>query len=625
MPNDPPDTKGGNVGMKTDDLLNKFFTLSGSFSKYHTNVDENRRFYERNFAGDVVPNPDSDDPIWTFLPPTARRAIDEPADHILYSPKVHVPIRPGRSDVTKREEQAEDKRMFVNTWFRTVEQLFNPLGDARKLMLNEGRVCIKQELRWDLIPDYPERKTGETIAAFKKRKRTFKAQMKKLGHYEFLWDVQLLDSKSVYEDPMNHRDPQYVYIRYTTTVEEAIRMFPKSKSPWTKGDDYSEVTFLDYWSKPKFGFDGTWTPGQHVQWIDEHRESDGKSPYPYIPVAIEDAGYGVNYRTAKPHEKFVGITQHVLDTLVAEARQMTSWENVTEMNAYAPMKTWNMDPTRRIKFGPHTTIPLQGAKDDPNAEDNEPLVLPGLPLEVIQLANRTTQIVDEAVKMNVLSGQPISGVETATEADQQIRNASAKLAGPVAGLERLATKMINWVLMDIDLVLESPVTVFGSGKEQADVGEITIGQKHINGFYKVSVELMTTDEDALNMTKARFWSEMYRVVPFLSAYTAMTKGDITDQPMNEMIQRSAEDVYLSEEMTAIRKLTGAQSFGEFAAMIKELVANGGETAGGAASDESLLAGGGDQATGPASATQQRIVTESLDNRDINQGASQIRA
>lgn len=596
-------------------LRDQFEELSGTFfSEYHTNVLKNRQYYNRDFRKEIVPS-ESDQDIWVFIPTSARRAIDEPADHIMFTPKITVPIRPTLSDFTANEASAENKRRFASLWWHNAMETSNLLDAGRKVLLNEGRICARKTLRWDLIPDYPEQDAGETDKAFKNRKAKFQRAMNRLGHYEFLWNVELLDNLSVYEDPSDHRNPRYVFVSYDVLLEEAMKMFPKATGEWTKGDQYSMVKYLEYWSKPVFKFDGTWDAGKLVQWINDEVVHDGDNHYPYIPIAIEDAGYGMNYKGVKPHEKYVGITQHLHETFIAEARQMTTWENVTEITGFAPILTRNMDPTRTIKVGPKEVIPLKGGKDEPQAESVEAMQWPGLPLEVIQLAQRTNQMIDEATKMNTLGGRALPGVETATEADQQIRNASAKLGGPVAALSRLAAKLTSWVFMDIDLVIEAKVSVFGTGTGRVADSEIAVGPRDINGFYRVSAELTTTDEDAVSLNKARFWMEAYRNIPFLSAFTAMLKGDISDEPMSEMTQRGAEDVYLSPEMAAVRKLTGAQAFGELVKMLEAIQKGPEAGAPGAASDETMF---------PATTGAESVIEQGYENRDVTQGASQLR-
>ena len=148
---------------------------------------------------------------------------------------------------------------------------------------------------------------------------------------------------------------------------------------------------------------------------------------------------------------------------------------------------------------------------------------------------------------------------------------------------------------------------------------MTIGPRDIKGFYSVQAELTTSDEDAVEMTKARFWMDAYRAVPFLSAMTAMEKGGVSDEPMKEMVKRSAEDVYLSDLLRQARVMAGGQMFGQLNAIIQQ-----------------IQAGGDTQATGPAAApqdnmveqegitspVQDRVRTDSLANRDARGGQYQ---
>ena len=601
-----------------DALIEKLSALKVEFfTEYHENVDSNRKFYNLDFGDNVVPEGWRDrlDPV---IPPTARRAVDEAADHILFVPKIKVPVRPTTSKHVTEQQIAEAKRKFLNAWWSQVTQRTNPIGDGRKLLLREGRICIKHTLRWDIIPD------KDKMSA-----RQYKAALDKLGRYEFLWDVELLDNKSVYEDPSNHRDPAYVYVEYEILVEEAKRKFPDVKGDWTKLSDYQKVVYTEYWSKPEFKSDGTWEAGDYIQWVNKERVETDENPYPYIPIVIEDSGYGDNYRGVKTSDKYVGLTQFTTDMFIAEARQMTSWEAVTEITAFPPIFARNMDSTRNITVGPGEIINLDGSKGEPGAEDIEIARWPEIPQGVIRLVDKTTSYANSALKMDTLGGSPLAGVNTATEADQQIRNASSKLQGPLAALERLAVRISRWVLMDIELVLNTPVSVYGT--KAVDAAVATISPKDIKGFYDSSCEFTTSDADAVSQIKARFWAEMYRVVPFLSAMTAMERGEIADDPMSEMVRRSAEDILLSAEMRSIRTLTAAQAYGQLAEMVQAMQAQGGPSETTGVPSSMGMPAGGNSAEGlmvQPDALQQpernAVMDMSLTNRDLLQGPSQLR-
>ena len=604
---------------EADKLLQKLASLKAEFfSDYHGSIDMNRKFYGLAFGNDIVPE-NWADRLSPIIPPTARRAIDEAADHILFNPKIKVPIRPTTSKYVTEQQIAEAKRKFLNAWWSQATQRYNPVGDGRKNLLREGRICLKHTLRWDIIPDRENMTT-----------RQYKAALDKLGRYEFLWETELLDNKSVFEDPSNHRDPAYVFVEYEILTEEAKRKFPDATGTWTAYDDYNKVKYVEYWTKPTFKSDGTWEPGDFMQWVNQERVNEEDNPYPYIPIAIEDAGYGDNYRGVTTKEKYVGLTQYTQDMFVAEARQMTSWEAVTEITAFPPIFARNMDSSRNINVGPGEIINLDGTKGDPGAEEIEIAAWPEVPQGVIRLVDKTTAYANSALKMDILGGLPMPGVDTATEADQQIRNASSKLQGPLSALERLAIRISRWVLMDIELVLNAPVSVYGT--QATDPSVASLGPKEIKGYYDCSCEFRTSDADSVAQVKARFWAEMYRVVPFLSAMTAMERGEIADDPMHEMVKRSAEDILLSAEMRSIRTLTAAQAYGQLAEMVQAMQAQGGpsETTGtplgssvggtGANSAEGLIA----QPEVLQAPERQAILDMSLVNRDILRGDSQLR-
>lgn len=525
---------------------------------------ENRRYYDLDFKNEVAPPPsegDKDD-MWPVMATTARRAIDDPADHILPFPRIRVPVRPHDSNEVAEQASAELRRDFLNAWWETEEDEYGVISNARKVLLNEGRVCVRKLLKWGSLPDFPE---SDATPAERQR---FRRAMAKLGQYEFLWRLELLDNLTVFEDPSNPRDPQYVFIEHYVLNEEARRLFPNAE---LDGDDYSEVRYVEYWTKPEMKFDGTYVPGRVKQFVDDRLVSDKENPYPYIPIVIEDAGFGLAFHMAKPHERYVGMTQHAKDIFVAESRQLTTMENVAEITGFSPLIARNTPQDKEINVGPRSIIRLEGGPDDPNREDLTPMMWPGVPVTVPQVIDITQRMASETLKFGSLGGTPQKGVETATEADQALRSSAAKLQGPVNALTRLVVKVSKWALMDVDYVLNTRVTVYGT---KATAGTTTIGPKDINKFYAVQAELTTSDEEMADLTKARFWMDSYRGTPFLSAMTAMEKGGISDEPMKELIKRSAEDVYLSDLMRQARVLTGGQMFGMLNQMIQQM-ANGG--------------------------------------------------
>ena len=595
------------MALTGDKLLDKLTTLETTyFSAYHKQVLENRKMYDCQWT-DLARLVNGDE-FMVYIPPTAARSIDDPADHVLTMPKTRIPVRANESDSLKAQAQAEKKRKFIEAWWSRVVEDFDPIGGTIVDALNEGRFVWRRSFDFDALPDKPPTGAPRNV------RRRYRKAMSELGQGEFLWNIECMDNLTVMEDPRSHRDPGYVYLKYRVTAEEAAELYPEASGKWKELDDYSEVTYTEYWTKPMEG-----EPGKCVRWIEDEVVWDDENPYDYIPVVIEDTGFGSVRHGAKPFEKYRGMTEKLFSTFVAEARQMTGWEINDELSVFPMLKAWNMDRTRKLTVGPGVITDLSGAKGDPSAEDIEYLQMPPVPVGVLHLVQKTTQIANSLTKMDTLSGQPVPGVETATEASQQINNASAKLGRVIAAYKRACARMNRMTFMDVEHGAEGPITIYGTS---GNYGEVTLEPADIDGFYENTVELRTTDMDTVSQIKARFWGEMYRLIPFLSAWTAMERGEIADDPMAEMIRRSAEDVFLSPEMTSIRTLTGANSFGEFATLVK---------ANGWGPQDSQAPPGPDSAQGlvsqdtMASPLQAQTVDTAYQNRDITQRLSQLRA
>ena len=383
-------------------------------------------------------------------------------DHILYTPRIGAPSRPSDDEPTREQIIAEKKQAFLNAWW---DHAGEALTDGRKLLVGEGMLALRVTLDWTRIP---LRKDFST-------KSKYNNELDRLGRNGFLWDVQVLDNRTVYPDPSNHRDPRYCFVQYDILREDAKELFPKSEAEWTKGADYSTVEYTEYWS-----YSRSTGEGRYVQWIDGDDVHNKDNPYPYVPVAIDDSGYGINTRISPPEEKFVGLTRHMRDVFVAEARQMTSLEAVAEYTAFPVVIRRNMDETKQIQIGPGEAVDLQGGENDPDGENITLLQWPEVPVTVLQLLNKTNEMANSTLKMDVLGGVPLRGVETASEAQSQIQNAASKLSGPVNAMERLVKRISSWVLIDVEKVLEAPVTLYATASGSAS--EVRLQPKEINGY-----------------------------------------------------------------------------------------------------------------------------------------------
>lgn len=578
-----------------DQEFARFKELEGLYSTFHQNVRTNEDFYNLKFRQRVVPAAQRDK-LAELMPLTARRAIDEAVDHILFTPRILVPRRPSQRDHVRAQSVAEKKRHWLNSWWSNVGLKYNAVGDGRKPLLNFGMVAMKVTLRWDLIPDLED---------FSDRS-AYRRALDRLGEREFLWDVELLDPRNVFVDPSDHRNPRYAYVHYEIFREDAKEIFPDSEKEWTRGGMYDTVEYTEYWS-----WDPVEEEGRYIQWINGEREHEGDNVHLRIPIAVEDSGYGYVTRLARPEDRFVGMTQFMHDVFIAEARQMTAMQAVAEFTAFPGVKRRNFDPAEPLLVGPGEVWDLRGnpATDD-DAQDIEFTPWPPIPITIPQLLDMTARMANSTLKMDLLGGIPVRGQETATEITQSTQNAAAKLTAPVAALERLIRRISQWALQDVEKVLEAPVTLFATSSDGD--ASVRVGPQDISGFYDVRVELKTTDREAIEMQVARFWLDAARLSPFLSYTTALERGGVVDDPQDELVRRAAEDVVVSPQFQMMRIVQGATALQQFNQLVQAQVAQetgaveGGGAPNQAPSDE--VVGRRDQAT--AAAQDQRDVVQS---------------
>lgn len=597
--------------LKDPEEIRKFFDKlkSDVYQRYLGQLEENRMYYYGNYEGKIIPE-QWEGRLEALIPPTASHAVDEAADHILTVPRVKVPRKPVDGQETQAEEIAEKKRKFLNSWWHMVTITNDPLGKGKKLLLLDGKIAVKKTIKWDLVPSKP--------GADKRERERYREAIKRLGRSDFLWDLELLTNDVVFEDPNNPHDPAYVFLSYEVRVGRAKEMFENASGDWVKTHDIEKVRYLEYWSRPERDADGEVEPGLYLQWIEDELVHRAENPYPYVPIAVEDAGFGLLTSDFNPQDRYVGLIQRMYPIFEAEATQMSAWQAVTKMTAFPMAVTRNFPEDKNLVVGPAEVVNLEGDEGQPGSQSLDLVRWPEMPVGVIQLVQKTTEIANSVLKTGILGGIPQSGIETATEADQNVRNASTKLTGPVSALERLATKINKWILMDIEL-LEAPVTVFGAAP--GSPSEITLSPSEVGGYYTTHVEMRTSDQDALNQINARFWAELYRVIPFLSLYTTMEKMGMED-PQREMLQRAAEDVFLSPEFATIRKFTAAQSFGELAQMVNQMQSPGGQGPQGAPGANSADALVEQETLG--SPLEARIIDDAYSDRDIMQSPSEYR-
>jgi len=536
-----------------DDEYTRFARLKNEvYNEYFAVMQSDNRYYRGKYPNlnEIIPREYRESGMTATIPPTARNAVDNASDHILTTPKIYVPVKQTDDDVQMQQSLAERKRQFLASFWHRVETDYgHPLGIGRKKLVKDGKVVLKKEIRWDIIPDPPGKD------ASRGDKQRFRNALRKLGQAQFLWKVSVCPNETIMEDPDNSADPMYVYEFFDIYPDEARRRFPDHRGLFS-GD--TKIEFVEMWTKPH----GT-DRGRHVMWVGGVRVHDDINPYSwetsrstdddkhyegYIPFIIRDSGWGELTPENDPQDRYVGILRYLHPVLQAEARQLTAVDIQLRYSTFAPVVTRNImdDGQQNIEIGPGKRINLV---DDQDIDFRK---LPEVPLSAFQLMERLHQFTSELSKMGTLGGQPQRGVESATEADMNIRNAAVKLSGCVTALRSCITIACRQVFQDVEHLLESPVTIAG-GLKRGD-SEVSIKPSEIDGFYSVDVELHTSDRASLEMRDAMVWSQLYQTYGgMLSAETAMEASGI-ENPQQELLKASVNTLFMSPEAQQVRTM-----------------------------------------------------------------------
>lgn len=543
----PTDAKG---------LKDKFSVVSSLYSEANQLLRINRDFYNLEFGDQIVP-PQWASRLTPTIPPTAAQAVDEPASHILTTPHIFVPVRPTDDDEVGEELRTEIVRHAVNAIWAHVASTSNVIGDGRKPILSEGKIAIRKTLRMDLIPDYPK-KGRKAQMRYISLLNDYRDEIKRLGQSEFLWDFELLDNTTVFQDPSDYRNPHYIYCSYQIFAEEAARRWPNAKGEWMKNSPLEKVTYTEYWSlggpvRP----DKTWEPGKFIQWVEDEVVHDAPNPYPYIPIVVDDGGFGVNYRGVPPEKLYVGISQKFHDMFLTQAENITSWRAVERLAAFPIGKTRNIPDDKEFNIGPGELINFEGDQGTPGSEDLEWMSHPDVPQGVVAIIQQIQNYANSVFKTETLGGIPQTGVDTATEADLNVRNANAILSTPIRALERVIDKLTAQCLMDVELVIRAPITLYGTNPGGDTPAHIVLKPTDINGMYRTHATLTTTDQEVLQQSKARFWLDASVRSRGLSTQTAFERGEIVDDPLAEFFRRASEDTFFDPTMMAARTQAAA--------------------------------------------------------------------
>ena len=537
------------VSLQSDELLQLFDSVRAKYGSLLADFEEDESYIRGDFGGEIIPEDWQDsgltEPVKLM---TISDAVDNAADHILTFPTITVPDRPVTEGVEAAREKASERQQFLDMWWdRVFVESGDPLKRGAKSLI-KGKVVLKKEIRWDLLPDPPKNS--------KKARDRYRNEVARIGRSQFIWNLQLIPKETVFEDLANpSSNPEFVFEAFKITVFEARRRFPDKVENLSTRDPMETVDYKEYWSRPS-GSDR----GEYVQWIEGQRVHEDINPYSwetpkstrkkpdwagYVPYCIGDPGWGDVREDNNPFDRYVSLTRYMRPVALAETRQMTAAESALRGSVWPILKTQNMP---EVEEGERTLDTGPGSIWDLTEEQNAEFIpARELPASIFQFLIKVQQEADRHSKFGALGGVAQRGVDTATEADQNARNAATKLSGPIQTLRRMIIKINSWILQDVEKVLEVPVTLYGA--PEGGPSEITLTPTDIGGFYFTNVQLETSDEAALNLRNARTWSDLKQRLK-LSDRTAMKMAGIAnpereiDEWMIEQIETSPQAIQL---------------------------------------------------------------------------------
>jgi len=543
----------GSVMTFGDEELAEFRRLQQStFRKYFFNMKQDDRYYQSDYGDDLIPREWQQRGFTPTVPPTAYNAVEGAADHILTNPEVTVPQRPLDGDYIGEMQLAHRKEDMLEFIWHNIFLRGNPLKGGKKKLIKEGKMVIKKQVRFDILDP-------EGI---------------KMGRDGFAWRVDLVPNDTVYEDPDDPEDPAFVYEAYMMRATEARKLFPEAKNlSHKKVTDH--IQYVEYWSKPSGK-----SKGKRVIWLDNERVIDKVNPYHwvdsiddngkehytgYVPYFITDSGWGELDAQRNPDRRYVGMVRHIHSLLEAEARQLTAADAQLRIATFPIVEYRGIaeDKENPLKLGPGAKIHLMD-----ESQSIHPVAWPTLDPALFGILGRLHQYVNELAKFEQLGGMAQRGVDTATEADQNFQSASSKLSGPIDGLRSLISRVNASFLIDIEKVIEGPVTVFGASEGSA--GVVTISPDEVDGYYETFVELKTSNQASLDRSTAMMWANLYGAFPGLDMMYAMHKAGIR-RPSERMANRMMEDTLLDPRNHELRVMAALAGQGQIGQALQQAV------------------------------------------------------
>lgn len=484
----------------------------------------------------IIPDDSADPGLKLTKPSNVYDAVENAANHILSFPRTLVPVRPVTKDKETAIRIAQKKQRFLDIcWDRFFTEQGDPMGSVKKQLI-EGKGVLKLDIDWKLLPNVP----ADATPAERKK---FKDTLQKVARSKFIWKLRAVPKETVYEDVDHPEDPAYLFEEYECTIGTARRTWPHIADELPKGREFDKVLYVEGWTKP-MGSD----QGKFIQWLDGKRVWDAVNPHSwttpihtedepdydgYIPYAVGDPGWGRITKDNKPEDRYVSLVRPMRSMALADCRMLTSMEAYLRLYIWKPLLTSGYPDDFEFKLGPAAHW-----EKDPETQNIELLQFGEMPASLLQGMARVRSYMDEHSRFGTLGGSPQRGVDTATEASQNVQLASSLLSSPVRTLRRMAMKINTWLLQGVEYELECPVTVYGATR--TGESEVTLTPREIGGFHLTNVEMETSDEAQLTLRLARIFGDLYGKLP-ISAEGVLEKVGY-DDPRGEMDRRLLEDL-----------------------------------------------------------------------------------
>ena len=531
----------------TDDHLKRFHWLrTRVYAQYMIDLRLDDYYYRQRFGVDLIPAEWQAKGFKPTIPPTAYNSVEAASDHILTTPENFVPARPTQRDILLEQDVAEKKRQALDYFWHNVFLMGDPVGKGKKKLIKDGKIVLKKTINWDQVSP-----SGYGV-----------------GAKGFLWDVKLLSNDTVFEDPDNPEDPKSVYECVKIPAGAARRLFPEIRKPLLSKNDDDLVRVIECYTKPE----GT-SQGERIMWLEDERIFSKKNPYSwqvgtdsngkptydgYVPYFIADSGWGDVDAMKAPHERYVGIIRFIRSVIETEARQITAADAQMRVSTFPFAVFRGIGEDQKITIKPGAKIHLNGTKEEQDIEFKQ---WPSVPDGIWQLISAVHTQANESAHFSQFSGMTQRGVDTATEAGQNMQSASAKLQGPVDGLRSLMMRMNRTVFQDTEHLFEAPITLYGAALEGP--GAVVLSPEDIGGFYLTFVELKTSDEAALSNVKMRQWADAYQVFGLDKEYAMRMAG--IKFPRQRITNRLAENIVddpRSHEMRMMLAMAGQGAVGQ---------------------------------------------------------------